>query len=365
VTTRERESIPLLIVLVLGLLAFVVTSAHGQQVVTLPTSVIASTCRIQCSEGGGRASLGTGTLVAKDDDAALVVTCWHLFADAPRGIIGVTFGNGEKFMAKRLGHDEQTDLALLEIQGVPSAEPIPIADASFAEGSRVFSAGFGQKGMFQATDGSVRGYFTSKQSNSTKVRLVSDGAGRGDVLGITGAARQGDSGGPIFDEHFQLAGVLWGGEKQEVDGTHCVEVMQFIQRCPGGNCPTPQYRQPPQRMTPPPPKPQPPAVAGCKCGDCCKENAALIVKLEARLAILEGKIADGSLRGAEGKQGEPGPRGLQGPQGPTGMAGKDADLSTLPPITFHNLDPMTGKPKGKPIVVHLGEHLGMVHQTTK
>src|SRR5258708_4751356 len=120
-STRERESILVLVILALAIAAIVVTGrAHGQQIVRLPDSVMNSTMRIRCAEGGGASSLGSGTLIAKDDDAALAITCWHLFRDSPNGAISVSFMNGETFSAHRLGHDDQLDLALLEISGVPS-----------------------------------------------------------------------------------------------------------------------------------------------------------------------------------------------------------------------------------------------------
>jgi hypothetical protein len=350
-------------VLLYFVLAFLVTQAHGQQVVTLPTSVMNSTMRITCFEGENASSLGSGTLIAKDDDAALAITCWHLFRDNPYGAIGVTFVNGERFQATRLGHDDQLDLALLEIQGVPSAAVVPIADVPPQVGSTVYSGGFGDsQGRFQAQAGSVNAYLTHFYRGRDS--FVTTDQGRGDVIDIAGLARNGDSGGPMLDQNYRLAGVIFGSDKRAVSGTHCVELMQFIQRCPGGRCPVPQYQQQPP-MRPVPPKPQPPAVAGCKCGDCCKENAAMIVKLEARIAILEGKCSDGSLRGPKGDKGDAGLAGEPGPRGPQGPPGLSADLSKLPPITFHNLDPVTGKPKGRPIVVHLGEDLGMVHQRTK
>ena len=45
---------------------------------------------------------------------------------------------------------------------------------------------------------------------------------------MTGSARQGDSGGPVFDRHRQLVAVLFGTNGQVVDGTFCGRVRRFF-----------------------------------------------------------------------------------------------------------------------------------------
>ena len=282
----EIGSAIVLVVFLLFVLA-IIRTAHGQTIVRLPDSVMASVCRIRCSEGGGASSLGSGTLIAKNTVAATVVTVWHLFRDSPQGGVSVSFIGGQSFPAHLLGHDANLDLALLEILGVPSAAAIPIAETPAAQGSRVFSMGYGQQGQFQAQSGITQGYFSFANSN-----------GRGNILQISGAARSGDSGGPMLNDQYEIVGVLFGTDGRVVDGAHCGEVMQFIERCPTGNCTVPRRRvvqQPPLRPVPVNPATNPPPI----------------------------------VTPLAGPQGPPGSAGPVGPPGPAGPAGSDANCADL------------------------------------
>ena len=83
-------------------------------------------------------------------------------------------------------------------------------------GEPLASCGFGQEGKLRVNRGELRGQVTLK-----------DGEDEG-VIEIGGLARQGDSGGPIFDARRRLVGVIMGSDGVVVDGTHCEVFTRFL-----------------------------------------------------------------------------------------------------------------------------------------
>jgi hypothetical protein len=158
--------------------------------------------------------LGSGTLVEKDDARGLIVTCAHLFRDGA-GRVTVAFADGRVFDANVLATDQQWDLAALEI-APPAASPVEIAAEAPQPGEWLQSCGYGADGRYRCNQGQARGY----------VQAV--GTGGPETLELSGAARQGDSGGPVFNRRGQLAAVLWGTDGRTVGGTYCVRVRTFL-----------------------------------------------------------------------------------------------------------------------------------------
>ncbi len=169
--------------------------------------------RVVNCQGAARV-VGTGTLIDRDSSRGLVITCAHLFRDGA-GAIRVTFPNGQAFDARLLKSDEAADLALVAIRA-PSAEPVPIANSYPQQGDLLVSCGYGGDGQLQCNRGRALGYVT-----------IGDGRGA-ETLELTGSARQGDSGGPIFNQDRQLVAVLFGTDGRVVDGTFCGRIRRFV-----------------------------------------------------------------------------------------------------------------------------------------
>ena len=167
---------------------------------------------------------GSGTLIAAaaDDDgkAGFVLTCAHLFREAV-GEVTVSFPDGGSYRAKLLGVDRQWDLAVLRIAR-PQAAAIAIAADAPRPGQWLKSCGYGRDGRYWCNRGQVRGYVRTEGTQSCE------------TLEISGTARQGDSGGPIFNERGELVAVLWGTNGQIVGGTYCGRIRLFLQRLFGG-----------------------------------------------------------------------------------------------------------------------------------
>jgi S1-C subfamily serine protease len=159
-------------------------------------------------------TLGTGTLIAANDELGLVISCAHLFREY-RGRVSVVFPGGQTLGARLLDVSEEDDLSALLI-AAPHVTPVTIAPSAPRAGELLISCGFGPDGRFVSNRGQALGY-------------VSINGRSRDVLELSGSARQGDSGGPIFNTAQQLAGVLFGTDGRRVDGTHCGRVKAFLE----------------------------------------------------------------------------------------------------------------------------------------
>ncbi len=158
-------------------------------------------------------SLGSGTLVAVHADHGLVLTNWHVISDAA-GQVQVVFPDGFRTPATVLKADREWDLAALAIWR-PNASPVPIANQAPRPGDPLTIAGYGS-GRYRAAGGWCTQY-------------VSPGRGQPfEMVELSVAARQGDSGGPIFNKQGELAGVLFGSGFGSTAGSYCGRVQKFL-----------------------------------------------------------------------------------------------------------------------------------------
>ena len=160
------------------------------------------------------ASLGTGTLVAVSDTHGLVITNWHVVRDARGNTILVLFPDGFASPATVLKTDRDWDLAALAIWR-PRANPVAIAREAPRPGEWLAIAGYGQ-GAYRTVKGICTQYL------APTLRLPQE------LVELRATARQGDSGGPIFNSRGELAGVLFGSGKSETMGSYCGRVREFL-----------------------------------------------------------------------------------------------------------------------------------------
>lgn len=161
----------------------------------------------------GAVSYGSGTLVDVRDQYGLVVTNWHVVRDAT-GTIEVVFPDGFRSLAQALKVDPHWDLAALVIWR-PQVEPVPIAAVAPQPGDRLTIAGYG-KGSYRAASGRCTQYVAPALNSPYEMVEV-------DVQ-----AREGDSGGPIFNERGELAGVLFGAGGGTTSGSYAGRVRGFL-----------------------------------------------------------------------------------------------------------------------------------------
>lgn len=176
-----------------------------------------SLCRVASKEGDGT-SYGSGTLIARDTESgnALVITNWHVVKDSV-GQVSVSFPGGFKSRARVLKMDEPWDLAVIEIAD-PELDVVKLAGNAPERGEQLFVAGFGGDGKLRVTHGPVTSFRAPKSSQPYPYEMV----------GISAAVRQGDSGGPIVNANGELAGVLFGCDGSVTTGSHIAPIRRFL-----------------------------------------------------------------------------------------------------------------------------------------
>jgi hypothetical protein len=168
--------------------------------------------RIVAPESSGT-SLGSGVLVDINQAQGLVLTNWHVVRDA-RSALLVQFPDGFQSAGTVIRWDEAWDLALIVVWK-PSALPVPVAAQPPAIGEPLTIAGFG-RGSYREETGPCLDY-------------LSPGTGYGkEFVELKATARQGDSGGPIFNARRELAGVLFGQNEGRTLGSCSTRVRAFL-----------------------------------------------------------------------------------------------------------------------------------------
>ncbi len=161
----------------------------------------------------GSTAFGSGTLVGVRDQHGLVVTNWHVVRDAV-GMVEVVFPDGFRSHARPVKVDSDWDLAALVIWR-PAAEPVKIAAQPPRPGELLTIHGYG-RGKYRVATGHCTTYY-SPQPNFPH-----------EMVELDAEARQGDSGGPIFNQSGELAGVLFGAGQGTTMGSFAPRVRYFL-----------------------------------------------------------------------------------------------------------------------------------------
>lgn len=161
----------------------------------------------------GATSYGSGTLIDVRENFGMVITNWHVVRDAT-GTIEVIFPDGFKSKARAVKVDSDWDLAALVIWR-PTVEPVSIAAAAPRPGDELTICGYGQ-GMYRALTGRCTQYYAPRLDFPRH------------MVELDVEARQGDSGGPIFNTQGELAGVLFGAGEGTTLGSFGGRVEEFL-----------------------------------------------------------------------------------------------------------------------------------------
>jgi hypothetical protein len=165
--------------------------------------------RVCCDDQPRGQSFGSGVYVAYEG-LKLVVTAGHVTHNAKA--IQVRFYTGHPSQAKILTVDTTWDVCVLALDSEP--EGIAPAALEYGEaamqqpGNRLESCGYGPDGKLACNHGQFLQY-----AHPAEVKI-------GDWMEFSGHARQGDSGGPVFNANGKVVGILWG-----TDGTKVVGVQ--------------------------------------------------------------------------------------------------------------------------------------------
>lgn len=189
--------------------------------------------RIRCADGS-KASCGSGVVL----DGGLVLTAWHVVDEGDD--ITVKFPDGSVSRCKVVAKDVPFDLAVLkpdECRGVP----MRVAESPPGVGDRLMLAGHGpMPGEYREAEGDVDGLW--KPVGRHPSDRVSMGVG----------AREGDSGGPVFNDKDEVAAVVSTSNGRRTWGSHSGRIRRLLSappenqssakpapaksQCPGGQC---------------------------------------------------------------------------------------------------------------------------------
>jgi serine protease Do len=161
----------------------------------------------------GATAYGSGTLVDVRDQYGLVITNWHVVRDS-QGVVEVVFPSGFRSQARPLKVDSDWDLAALVIWR-PPIEPVRIADHAPQPGDPLTIHGYG-RGRYRIATGRCTTYYAPKRNFPHE------------MVELDVQARQGDSGGPMFNDRGEMAGVLFGAGQGTTIGAFAPRVETFL-----------------------------------------------------------------------------------------------------------------------------------------
>ena len=165
------------------------------------------------ADEGNVTSLGSGTLVLVTQDFGLVITNWHVVRGAKKPV-EVIFPDGFRSAGTVMKLDNDWDLAAIGIWR-PQVAPVLLADTAPVQGDWLSIAGYGG-GRYRAAVGRCTQYVAPGKNQPFE------------MVELSTEARQGDSGGPIFNAKGELAGVLLGAKRGHTVGSFCGRVGHFL-----------------------------------------------------------------------------------------------------------------------------------------
>jgi hypothetical protein len=164
--------------------------------------------------GNGSVSYGSGTLVHVGPSYGIVITNWHVINEAT-GPVSVHFPDGFYSLGTVQNVDRDWDLAAIAIRPPQNIQPVPMANQPPRPGEILTIAGYGS-GTYRAASGPCTQYVAPGLEFPYE------------MVEVAVSARQGDSGGPIFNSRGELAGVLFGEGHGRTSGSYCGRVRWFL-----------------------------------------------------------------------------------------------------------------------------------------
>ena len=177
-------------------------------------SVVTITISSQVSgQGNGQNSQGQVVPTAQGsgfiwDAAGHIVTNNHVIDGAAK--INVTFSDGSSYAAKLVGADPNSDLAVIQVTGVPAAllKPVSVGDSTQVKVGQLVVAIGNPYGLSNTmTTGIVSGIGRSIQAGANNSQTTAPSFSIPDVIQTDAAINPGNSGGVLVDMSGALIGV--------------------------------------------------------------------------------------------------------------------------------------------------------------
>ena len=157
-----------------------------------------STCRVECEDGGGVMSLGSGVLIAHGTGPAahvsLVATAAHVVSSSHSTNV-VFQGTSKRIPGKLAAIDRAADVAILCIDKPKDVAAAPIC-TKLSVGDRVVREGYPRAGPLRAVRTAIR---------SISGRYTSNGP---PLVQVTASAISGESGGPVYDSKGNVVALV-------------------------------------------------------------------------------------------------------------------------------------------------------------
>ncbi len=204
-----------------------------------PTNHRAAVVRVGCQDGDGGHSGGSGVFV-RYQALRVVLTARHVVRNARS--IQVRFCSGHVSRARMLSADGNWDVSVLDLQsppeGVAPAELEYGTEAMQQAGNRLESCGYGPDGRLACNHGLFLQYVQPAGSAAL------------DWMEWSGHAREGDSGGPVFNSQGHVVGILWGTDGTKVVGVQAGRLHLVLQTAAQTQLPTRPLSQPTAEAAP-------------------------------------------------------------------------------------------------------------------
>ena len=183
------------------------------QALAAPGQPRPAVARITAADGPSRIA-GSGVLVESGDAGGVLLTNWHVVRSHRHGLT-ITWPDGSTAAGRVIAYDDAWDLAAVAVPR-PVAAPVPIAASAPRLGDRLTIAGYGPDGRYLEQTGAVTEYLSPTRFHPRQ------------FVEIRAAARQGDSGGPMFASDGELAGVLFGQANGRTVGSCSTRLRTFL-----------------------------------------------------------------------------------------------------------------------------------------
>jgi hypothetical protein len=216
--------------------------------------------RVYAELDGRTRQIGSGVIIVWNR-RLVVLTARHVVSGAKD--IRIWTHRGATYSVRPLNVDATWDCAVLEVpaESVNAVKELAV-DIAFGDeamdlkSGQLESCGYGPDGKLAVNIGNFQRYTRSTHQRSD---------GPDDWFVIAGHARQGDSGGPVFNKAGKVVGVLWGTDGQTVVCVQAGRLHVLLDAAipakqtgfPQTGFPTRPMPAPPTQVTPPSILPQP------------------------------------------------------------------------------------------------------------